>query len=33
MHGLMKVMFNEHIKQNDTVCMYLYNRVYPMAEF
>jgi pre-rRNA-processing protein TSR1 len=32
-HGLMKVMFSDQIKHNDTVCMSLYNRVYPKAEF
>jgi pre-rRNA-processing protein TSR1 len=33
MHGLMKVFFNEQIKQNDTVCMFLYKRAYPEANF
>jgi len=33
MHGLMKCFFNEHIKDNDTVCMHLYRRMYPQATF
>lgn len=30
---MMKVLFNEQIKHNDTVCMHLYRRVYPPATF
>lgn len=29
----MKCMFNDPIRHNDTVCMHLYRRVYPVAEF
>lgn len=28
-HGLMKCTFNDHLKQNDVVCMPLYRRVFP----
>lgn len=33
MHGMMKIFFNDPIKQNDTVCLHLYSRVYPQASF
>ncbi len=33
LHGMMKILFNEPIKQNDTVCLHLYSRVYPQASF
>lgn len=29
----MKCLFNEHIKHNDTVCMHLYKRVFPVPAF
>ena len=29
----MKVLFNDKIKHNDTVCMHLYRRVYPEPNF
>ena len=28
-HGLMKCVFNDHIKQSDVICMPLYRRIYP----
>lgn len=29
----MKVLFNDKVKHNDTVCMHLYRRVYPEPAF
>jgi len=29
LHGLMKCVFNDHLRQNDVVCMPLYKRIFP----